>query len=234
MALPDSQERADAPAVPSEALRALVETVRTADFSSERDALEAFARVTMEICNADAAVVLLVEPDGELTARAVEAISPSLAAEVAGSRIAAGDERSPSRLEFSYSVPIETDGVSLGSLEVFRDSSAFSESDRLLAQLAAGSLALVLGTLDARAPDTESTVERALVLTEKRLPRGRTTTALRRMSRVSPQTPRKPKRCWSGGQTRASFGSRPRSGTLLQPNRPRSPKLASCSSPAVF
>jgi serine phosphatase RsbU (regulator of sigma subunit) len=173
MVLPDSQERADAPAVPSEALRALVETVRTADFGSERDALEAFATVTMEICSADAAVVLLVEPAGaELTARAVQAISPSLAAEVAGSRVAAGDERSSSALRFLYSAPIETDGVSLGSLEVFRDSSAFSESERLLAQLAAGSLALVLGTLDARAPDTESAVERALELTGEALAAG--------------------------------------------------------------
>src|SRR5712691_1177945 len=153
MALPDSQERADAPAVPSEALRALVKTVRTADFDSERDALEAFATVTREVCSADAAVVRLVEPAGsELTARAVQAISPSLAAELAGSRVAAGAEGSSSRLEFSYSAPIKTEGESLGSLDVFRDSSAFSESERLLAQLAAGALALVLRTLAARAP----------------------------------------------------------------------------------
>jgi serine phosphatase RsbU (regulator of sigma subunit) len=159
--------------MPSEALRALVETVRTADFSSERDALEAFATVSMEVCSADAAVVRLVEPAGaELTARAVEAISPSLAAELAGSRVAAGDGGRTSRLEFSYSAPIETDGESLGALDVFRDGSAFSESERLLAQLAAGALALVLRTLGARAPDTESAVERALVLAGEALAAG--------------------------------------------------------------
>jgi serine phosphatase RsbU (regulator of sigma subunit) len=173
MVLPDSQERADAPAVPSEALRALVETVRTADLSSEREALEAFATVTMEVCGADAAVVRLVDPAGaELTARAVQAISPSLAAELAGSRVAAGAERSSSRLEFSYSAPIATDGESIGSLDVFRDSSAFSESERLLAQLAAGGLALVLRTFGARAPDTDSAVERALVLAGEALAAG--------------------------------------------------------------
>jgi serine phosphatase RsbU (regulator of sigma subunit) len=173
MVLPDSQERADAPAVPSEALRALVEAVRTADFSSERDALEAFATVTMEVCSADAAVVRLVEPAGaELTAGAVQAISPSLAAELAGSRGAAGDEGGSSQLEFSYSAPIETDGESLGSLDVFRDSSPVSESERLLAQLAAGALALVLRTLGARAPDTESAVGRALVLAGEALAAG--------------------------------------------------------------
>jgi serine phosphatase RsbU (regulator of sigma subunit) len=173
MVLPDSQERADAPAVPSEALRALVETVRTADFSSQRDALEAFATVTVEVCSADAAVVRLVEPGGaELTARAVQAVSPSRAAELAGSRVAVGDGGRVSRPEFSYSAPIEFDGELLGSLDVLRDSSAFSESERLLAQLAAGALALVLRTLGARSADTESAVERALVLAGEALAAG--------------------------------------------------------------
>jgi serine phosphatase RsbU (regulator of sigma subunit)/uncharacterized protein YigA (DUF484 family) len=173
MALPDSQELADALAVPGEALRALVETVRTADFNSERDALEAFATVTVEVCGADAAVVRLIEPGGaELTARAVQAISPSLAAELAGSRVGVGDRGKVSRLEFWYGAPIEFGGELLGSLEVLRDSSAFSESERLLAQLAAGALALVLRTLGARAADTESAAARALVLAGEALAAG--------------------------------------------------------------
>jgi GAF domain-containing protein len=159
--------------VPGQALGALVETVRTADFSSEREALEAFATVTVEVCSADAAVVRLVEPDGaELTARAVQAVSPSLAAELAGSRVAAGEEGRSSRLEFSYSASIESDGVLFGSLDVFRDSSAFSENERLLVQLAAGALALVLRTLGAGAADTESAAERALVLAGEALAAG--------------------------------------------------------------
>jgi GAF domain-containing protein len=173
MVLPDSQERADARVVPSEALRALVETFETADFSSEREALEAFATVTFEVCGADAAVVRLVEPGTtELTARAVHAVSPSLAAELAGSRVAAGDEGRSSRLEFSYSAPIESDGELVGSLDVLRASFTFSEIEQLLARLAANALALVLRTLDAGAADTESAVERALVLAGEALAGG--------------------------------------------------------------
>jgi serine phosphatase RsbU (regulator of sigma subunit) len=172
MVQPHSQERADSRAVPSEVLRALVDAVQTADFGSPRDALEAFAAVTVEICSADAAVVRLAEPDGAgLTAYAVHATSPSLAAELAGSRVKAGEETT-SRLEFAFSAPIELDGELAGSLDVLRDSSPFSDGERLLAQLAAGALALVLRALGTGPAVTESAVERALVLAGEALAAG--------------------------------------------------------------
>jgi sigma-B regulation protein RsbU (phosphoserine phosphatase) len=165
MVLPHSHERVGSGAVPSEALRALVDAVQMANFGSTRDALDAFAAVTVEICSADAAVVLLAEPEGTgLTAHAVHATSPSLAAELAGSRVEAGEETRSSRLDFAFSAPIALDGERAGSLDVLRDSAPFSEGERLLAQLAAGELALVLRALEARPAETESAVERALVL----------------------------------------------------------------------
>src|SRR5213595_3677288 len=106
MVVPDSHELADAPAVPSEALRALVDVLRNADFRAPREALEAFAAVTVEICGADAAVVRLAD-GADLTAHAVHASSPSLAAELEGSRLARGEEPSFARLAYGFSVPIE-------------------------------------------------------------------------------------------------------------------------------
>jgi serine phosphatase RsbU (regulator of sigma subunit) len=173
MVLPDSQERPDTLAVPSEALRALVDAVRMANFGSSRDALEAFAAVTVEVCGADAAVVRLADSDGTgLTARAVHATSPSLAAELAGSRVDAGEEAKSSRLEFAFSAPIELDGELAGSLDILRDTAPFSEGERVLAQLAAGELALVLRALRPRVADTESAAERALVLAGEALAAG--------------------------------------------------------------
>jgi GAF domain-containing protein len=173
MVLPDSQELADASAVPSEALRALVDALHTTDFRSPRDALEAFAAVTVEVCGADAAVVRLGEAGGaELTAQAVHASSPSLAAELAGSRIAFGDEPRFARLEYGFSLPIELDGELVGSLDVLRDGSAFSDTERLLGQLAAGELALVLRLLGPSRDEAESAVERALVLAGEGLAAG--------------------------------------------------------------
>jgi serine phosphatase RsbU (regulator of sigma subunit) len=165
MVLPDSQELADAPAVPSEALRALVDVLHKADFQAPRDALEAFAAVTVEICGADAAVVRLADTKGpELIAHAVHASSPSLAAELAGSRMAPGDEPKFTRLEYGFSVPIEFGGELVGSLDVLRDGSAFSDNERLLAQLAAGELALALRALSPPAERVDSAIERALLL----------------------------------------------------------------------
>ena len=108
MVRPGSEERADTPDVPTEALRALVDAIHKAELGSSRDTLEAFAELAAGICEADAAVVRLVEPDGSgLSARAVYASSPSLAAELAGSRVSPGDGKTASRLAFSFSAPIE-------------------------------------------------------------------------------------------------------------------------------
>src|SRR4051794_13388690 len=173
MVLPDSQELADAPAVPSDALRALVDVLRNADFRAPRDALEAFAAVTVEICGADAAVVRLADANGaDLTAHAVHASSASLAAELEGSRLARGEEPSFARLAYGFSVPIEFGGDLLGSLDVLRDGSAFADNERLLAQLAAGALALALRALGPAEEGAESAVERALVLAGEGLAAG--------------------------------------------------------------
>ena len=173
MVLPSTEELADSGAVPSGALRALVDAVHSADFGSSRDALEAFAAVTVEICAAVAAVVRLVDRDGTgLTAHAVHATSPSSPPSCAGSRVEVGQDVSSSRLEFAFSAPIELDGELAGSLEVLRETSPFSEGERLLAQLAAGGLALVLRALASRPAENESAVERALVLAGEALAAG--------------------------------------------------------------
>src|SRR6185436_1260409 len=75
-------------------------------------------------------------------------------------------------LEFAFSTPIELDGEPVGSLDVLRDGSPFSEGERLLAQLAAGELALVLRVLRPRPADTDSAAERALVLAGEALAAG--------------------------------------------------------------
>jgi serine phosphatase RsbU (regulator of sigma subunit) len=173
MVLPSPEELVDSRAVPSGALRALVDALHTADFGSSRDALGEFAAVTVEICAAEAAVVRLADRDGTgLTAHAVHATSPSFAAELAGSRVDVGQQTSSSRLEFAFSAPIELDGELAGSLEVLRDTSPFSEGERLLVQLAAGGLALVLRALASGPAENGSAVERALVLAGEALAAG--------------------------------------------------------------
>jgi serine phosphatase RsbU (regulator of sigma subunit) len=172
MVLPDSQERADGPTVPSEALRALADVVSSDDFGSSGEALEAFAAVTVEICGADAAVVRLAEPEESgFRARAVHARSPVLAAELAGSRTASSDP-GRSRLQFECSWPIELDGELIGSLEVLRDGFPFSEGERRLAQLAAAELSLVLRVVHARTAEGAATVEQVLVLAGEALAAG--------------------------------------------------------------
>jgi serine phosphatase RsbU (regulator of sigma subunit) len=173
MAAPDPKKTKRAPAVSGEALRALVDAVGAAHFGSMRDALESFAALAVEMCAAEAAVVRLAESDGtELTARAVHAVSPSLAAELAGSRVSPGDGRPTSPLAFEFSAPLEFGGDLLGSLDVLRDGAPFSESERLLAELAAGELALAVRALNAEAAGAEWPAERALVLAGEALAAG--------------------------------------------------------------
>ncbi len=165
MAVRDAQTSTDALVVPSEALRALAQAVHGANFDSSRETLESFAALAVRICGADAAVVRLTDPDGvELTARAVHAVSPSLAAELAGSRVVAGDLRKSSTLAFELSTPIESGGQVLGSLDVLRDGTPFSEGERLLAQIAAGELALALRAAGAHTAGAETAADRSLVL----------------------------------------------------------------------
>jgi serine phosphatase RsbU (regulator of sigma subunit) len=158
------QERTDAPAVPTAALRALVDAVRAALSSSEAEALQAFATAAAVACGADAVIVRLAEPsNGELTARAVHAVSPALVAELAGSRVDARGNGRAGQLEFAFAAAIEVDGRSAGELELLRESAPFTESETLVARIAADELGLVLQAL-VSAGAADLTSRRALVL----------------------------------------------------------------------
>ena len=173
MAAADAQKTDLTLTVPGEALRALVDAVGAADFGSMHDALESFAALTVDLCAAEAAVVRLADADGtHLAARAVHAVSPSLAAELAGSLVVPGDGPRTSPLAFQLSVPVEFGGELLGSLDVLRDGAPFSDGERLLAQLAAGELALALRALDGDAAGVEWPADRALVLAGEALTAG--------------------------------------------------------------
>src|ERR1044072_1715833 len=127
MALPDSQELANTRTVPSEALRALVNALHEADFGASGDVLHAFAAVTVDVCAADAAVVRLANADGsEVTGQEGHSTSPARAA-------ARPPERPPRRAsrESGVRVSVDRGGGLLGSLDVLRDGTAFSDDERL-------------------------------------------------------------------------------------------------------
>jgi serine phosphatase RsbU (regulator of sigma subunit) len=161
------------PAAPdSTALRSLTEALREATGYSSRQTLEAFAAAAVEACSADAAVIRLADPDGErFTARAVHATSPALAAELAGSHVESDEARSP-RLGFGLSVPVEVDGVTAGALEVLRERQPFSDEERLLAELAAAHLALVLRRNGRETLGEDAHAEWSLVLAGEALAAG--------------------------------------------------------------
>jgi serine phosphatase RsbU (regulator of sigma subunit) len=154
MAVQSRQEKTDALSVSVEALRALAAAGRLAVAGgSSTAALQAFAHAAVAACGADAGVVRLLDEDGAtLTARAVHATSPALAAQLEGSRIALGDLQAGGapllartlHLDHAVLTTLEVGGVLRGSLEVFRSGLPFLESERLLAQVAADQLALAL------------------------------------------------------------------------------------------
>ena len=144
------------------ALRTLVDAVRTSLSGSPAEALQTFAAAAAEVCNADAAIVRLAEvARGELTARAVYAISSTLAAELAGSRATGENGNGP--LEYAFGASVELDGEAVGELELLRDGAPFGEAEQLLARVAADELALVLRALPS-GPNGEVSRDRALVL----------------------------------------------------------------------
>src|SRR5262245_11022461 len=113
MADPAPRVAPAARAVPVEAVRVLVEAVRASTAVSQSEALERLAAATAEASGADAVVARLAEPGGEgLTARAVHAVSPALAAQVAGSRVVPGKDASAEQLGFghSFAAPIVLEG----------------------------------------------------------------------------------------------------------------------------
>jgi len=166
MADPALRLAAAAPAVPAAAVRVLVEAVRASVGGSQGEALETLVAATAEASGADAVVARLAEPGGGLTARAVHAVSPSLAAQVAGSRVVPGDDAYAAQLGFghSFAAPIVLDGEPLGSLVALREAAPFSETEELVVELAAAQLALVLRMLAAPAAPRNGSAERALLL----------------------------------------------------------------------
>jgi GAF domain-containing protein len=156
-----------------DAIRSLTRGLRAAALGSSSDVLETFAEVAADICAADAVVIRLADADGSgFTARAVHARSPALAAELAGSHVPAEDATRPLRLGYALSAPIEVDGHTAGSLEVLRERQAFTETEQVLAELAAAQLALVL-RVDGRAAGAgHAWAERALVLAGEALAAG--------------------------------------------------------------
>ena len=167
------EKRSESTAVPGGALRALVAAVGTALSGSRTKALDAFAAAAAEACAADVAIVWLVAPDGdELHARAVHSVSASLAAELAGSRIAVGDDERSAQLDFAFSAPLTYEDETLGALAVLRNGAPFTETERLLAELAAGELALVLHALPAQVEGDEESSGRTLGLVGEGLAAG--------------------------------------------------------------
>ena len=172
-AAPDFIPRAEVGRVAGDAIGTLTGALRAATLGSTHDVLELFAAVAFDICAADAAVIRLADDEGAgFTARAVHARSPALAAELAGSHMPADGETRPLRLGFALSAPVDVDGKTIGSLEVLRERQAFSETERLLAELAAAQLALVF-RVDARDPaGGNAWAERSLVLAGEALAAG--------------------------------------------------------------
>jgi serine phosphatase RsbU (regulator of sigma subunit) len=183
MAVQSRQESPDALAVPAEALRALAAAGRLAVAGgSPSEALEAFVSAAVAACGADAGVVRLLEADGEgLTARAVHATSPAVAAQLEGSRISiaelanGGSPMLARTLHLDHAVmcPLEVAGSLRGSLEVFRVGLPFVETEQLLAQVAADQLALALRGLGVVAgPRGGAAIDHSLVLAGEALAAG--------------------------------------------------------------
>jgi serine phosphatase RsbU (regulator of sigma subunit) len=122
------------------------------------DALREIAVAAARAVGAELVVFRVVDPDGFLRARAVNADSHALAAELEGSRyplgvegaveeaLSAAVDRTAARLgaESGLVIPIEIGSVSVGSLELYRARSPFDRGEQRSAQLAAGQAALAL------------------------------------------------------------------------------------------
>jgi serine phosphatase RsbU (regulator of sigma subunit) len=137
---------------------AAAEVASTADL---RAALSAIVRVAARAADADLAVVRVIDVDGHLAARAVAPEGSALAAEVAGTRsspepIAAGGaseavRRAAERVRAAgtHAVPARAGGRVVGSVELLRIASPFTDDERAVADLVAAQLALAVQTLSA-------------------------------------------------------------------------------------
>ena len=145
------------------------------------EALQAVADAVVEVTDADAAAVRVVDGSGRLPVRTVASRSEALAAELEGSsfsleelpaqetssdevpaavRRAAGRARSADVLL----IPIRADDVPLGSLELLRASRGFDASERTAARLAAAQVGLVLRAFEAANGRASSHPTEGLVL----------------------------------------------------------------------
>jgi serine phosphatase RsbU (regulator of sigma subunit) len=125
--------------------------------------LNALVEAARRELGADVAVARVLDTaTGDLVARAVSCASPSLAAELEGSRFAADDleqavvtdpERLPEAVvratrgswaQAALQVPVNVGGSTLGSVEFQRAGAPFSPTEQQLAILAAGHVGLVL------------------------------------------------------------------------------------------
>ncbi len=147
-----------------EAGRLPVETLaeaawRVAETGDLRTALAAIAHAAAEAGRADLAVVRVLDPGGELTARAVAPERSGLGATVAGSRspcepLAAGELSEPTRrvaeraeAAGTLAVAARAGGRIVGSVELVRIGEAFGAADAAIADLVAAQLALAVRTL---------------------------------------------------------------------------------------
>jgi serine phosphatase RsbU (regulator of sigma subunit)/uncharacterized protein YigA (DUF484 family) len=149
---------------PGDGLAAFLAAGARVDTSATLDeALDAIAEAVAAGTSADAAVTRLLEPGGDaLTARAVSAASPALAAELEGSNLPAGEvaaeragdsdalpeglRRVAARagLAAVAQVPVVVDGRVVGSVETMRRQRPFEAAERGLVRLAATQVGLAL------------------------------------------------------------------------------------------
>src|SRR3954447_18484334 len=158
----------EAQRLPVETLaRAAAEVAASSDL---RTALGAIARAAAEATQADLAVLRVLDPEGQLLARAMAPEGSALGAEVAGTRAAceavvAGEVPEPTRRAAERAraaavlvVVACAAGRVVGSVELVRIGDDFDDDDRAIADLIVAQVALAVRSL---APDTGTATTRA-------------------------------------------------------------------------
>jgi serine phosphatase RsbU (regulator of sigma subunit) len=140
--------------------------LRAAGEQGLAEALQAVADAVVEVTDADAAAVRVVDASGRLPVRTVASHSQALAAELAGSTFSleelpaeeASSDELPAAVQRAARrahsadvllIAIRANDVPLGSLELLRAGRGFDPTQRAAARLAAAQLGLVLRAFDA-------------------------------------------------------------------------------------
>jgi phosphoserine phosphatase RsbU/P len=164
---PDARSRAG-DVIPATAVQRLAQTVvAVAETASLDERLRAIVEAAAAELGAHVAVARVLDLEtGDLVARAVACDSPSLAAELEGSRLALEDleqalvtdpERLPDAVarvarrgsaQAVLQAPVNVAGRTIGSVELLRTGEPFSAAERQLALLAASHIGLVLTVTD--------------------------------------------------------------------------------------